>query len=89
MLGLLLCRTKSILLYYCVWVKRAREDLVFYTKLKAVTIRTGNSLIAAMCALQVNRTRSITTNQSTLPHCDTYIHTRTRTDASEDSSSSK
>jgi hypothetical protein len=74
---------------YCVWVKRAREDLVFYTKLKAVTIRTGNSLIAAMCALQVNRTRSITTNQSTLPHCDTYIHTRTRTDASEDSSSSK
>lgn len=37
----------------CAWVKSARKTLVFYTKLKAVvTIRTGNSLIAAMCTEQ-------------------------------------
>lgn len=55
MLGLLLCRAGNrgeLGSIYCVWVKRAGEDLVFYTKLKAVTIRTGNSLIATMCALQ-------------------------------------
>jgi hypothetical protein len=56
----------------------------FYTnKLKAVTIRTGNSLIAAMCALpqvrptqlalRVNRTGSIT-QPATGAHCHMVTH---------------